>query len=444
MEDNDFDFDDLFYHQMNPKEDEDLHFGTDALDAENKVDENGNPVNPNQAPGLDPNTIPEENRMVFRHADPGVHAEFSDNLIQPCSEEPMEEEEKKENPPESTTEETETAEEGNEQDKDTGSEEADTTNETDDSSDDDEPLLCPNCGQELSLVKVGDKVFYKHTEDQANACASAFPSKEAVMAAINQQKEIQEAIKAAEEEDKRKKLEEAKQAEEEEKAKKDNPAGGNASSDQTAVYMEIFSKQLSNIMQSLGEIKAKETQLDKINAELAALKTEVQALSQEKEAANLKEIAGNLDQHTENMKDLHEKLGKAVNHISNLEDDIKRMKEAERDLLLVTDNAGQQFNQFINSVEMLRKTDIQLNNIFPLLENFIKLLDSEYTAKLKTYSEKQAELGNHFKKQSEKFLKETSKRMKFEAPAASSPGIATLVIPTIISFVLMFILKYIG
>lgn len=444
----------LFYRQYNPKEEEDLHFGDDALDKSKRLDENGNPVDPNQAPGLDPNDLPENLRTQFRHADPKVHAEFSGDLIQPCQEESLvetEEYEEEQNPEtqedytpaEETDQEAEDMEEESTSEETEESEESGSPEETEDPSDG--PLLCPNCGQELFPVKAGEKTFYKHNTDQENACTTIFPNRDAVLTAIKQQEEAQEALKAAEEEERKKQEEAAKL--EQEKAQEEAAASddkGKLSPEQSAVYMEFFSKQLSNIMQALGEIKSKEAQLDKIQAELAALKTEVQTLSEEKEAAHLNEIAAGLEKHTSSMKDVQEKMEKVINHVSGLEDDIRRMKEAERDLLLVTDNAGQQFYQFMNSVESLRKTDIQLNNVFPLLDNYIKLLDSEYTAKLKTYSEKQAELGNHFKKQSEKFLQETSKRMKFEAPAASSMSMTAMIVPTIISFVLMFILKYVG
>ena len=438
MTESDFDnIDEQFYRQMSPKEDEDLHFGDDALDMSKRLDKDGNPVNPNQAPGLDPNDVPAECRTHFRRCDPKVNAEYNDDLIQPCQEESLvSHEESTDKVPEEVNE---VQDESETEENTEGSSVEDNVDANDES---DGPLFCPNCGQELFPIIVGEKTFYKHRETQENVCNTVFPGLDAVLTAIKQQEEIKNALKTAEEEEKQKQEEAAK--EKEPPTKEASVEKGKISPEQSVVYMEFFSKQLSNIMQALGEIKSKEAQLDKILTEIAVLKTAVQMLSEEKEMAQLKNIVADLEERTNSMKDMQENMENSLHHMSNMEDDTKRMKEAERDLLLVTDNAGQQFYQFMNSVESLKKTDIQLNNMFPLLESYIKLLDSEYTAKLKTYSEKQVDLGNHFKKQSEKFLKETSKRMKFEAPTASSVGMSNMIVPTIIAFVLMLILKYVG
>ena len=430
------------------------------------VYENPPTFEPADVPGLDSNDIPEEQREVFR-GDNGennplqVKAEITESLEEPNKPEeiklPQTEKEESEPSSEETDDEIELATTNNNtniapaapQDSDDTTVTITPQTQVDNSTDvvisnngGNGPIFCPYCKQELFQEAAKNGFIYCHHAEQTaeTGCDEIFVS-------LNEIEETEQRIQKKEEQ--KRALEEyqqekAKRKEEEEDAlaqqTKEKVEQAPASQSISPEVYLIFSNQLSGVIKTLAEIQARLAKLDALAEELTDIKKQLEALKEGKESLNLPETSAKLEKATQTLSEAQTKIQENLAVSTDLKQTIGELKEGGKDLLAITDNAGEQFYQYINAVKQLEKYNTRIKFVLPRIEEYLKVLESCYENLTRRYSKEQRDFGEHFKKQTQSFFKEASKKMVFVQTTASAPSIASMIIPTIAAFILMFLL----
>ena len=422
-------------------------------------------LEPADVPGLDPDDIPEKHRDEFRgdHDDeenpPQVKAEITKSLEEPNKPEEIKlpqtakeeiapaSEENNENETNDTNSNTSTDRAAPQDGDDTTTAttvQTSTDNRTEATNPNnggDDPVFCPYCKQELFQEAVKDGFIYCHHDDQTaeTGCSENFDSLEEIEEAeqrIQKKEERKRALEEYQQEEAKRKEEEATLAQQT-KEKVEQAAVPQSVSPE--VYL-IFSNQLSGIVKTLAEIQARETKLDALAEELTDIKKQLETLKEEKEALNLPETSTKLEKATQTLTEAQTKMQENLASSADLKQTIGELKEGGKDLLAITDNAGEQFYQYINAVKQLEKYNTRIKFVLPRIEEYLKILESCYENLTRRYSKEQRDFGEHFKKQTQSFFKEASKKMVFTQTTASAPGMASMIIPTIAAFILMFLL----
>lgn len=400
---------------------------------------------PPDAPGSDPLDLLESCRGKFRAQNPSVQAKIDEKPAEPNKlentnnvfsqpstshiEESVVSTSDNNIQEESTSQEKEDEETGGREKMESG--DSNTFNGPEGGTENDDPIFCPYCGQELTKQTLNGEVFYCHTAEQG--CEGNFSSIE----------EIEKIM--AQKEARKKALEDARAAEAKKKAKQlakevPSPSPTTPSTTVPSEIYVIFSNQLAGIVKTLAEIQARDTKLDSLANDLAEVKRQLDELKQEKDTVNLPDITSKLTETAESMCKAQANLSENLAATVDLKETIGKLKEGGRELLMITDNAGGQFVQYMNAVKQMDKYSNRIKFVLPKVEEYLQTLEECYENLTKRYAKDQKDFGEHFRKQTQSFFKEASKKMVFSKTASGAPGMTSMIIPTFIAFVLMFLL----
>lgn len=409
---------------------------------------------PPDVPGLDPNDIPEGSRLPLRGADPQTPADMEDDMEDPTTPEtkileskeiPEEDIPPQAKSPVPKAEPTATKEEPAPPTKEMpeeststpdGSTEPSSSTEEEETAD---PIFCPFCGKELFLETIDGQSFYCHHEDQDTACDESFSSIEEIEDITKKKEERKRALQAAKEAQAEK--EETKTSEEAMTDKQAEAALEASPAASREVFL-LFSNRLDGIVKTLAEIQAKEDKMDTICQDLVALKKEIAEIKESQKELDLPTVTNQLENTANKLSEIEEGLTGNLSSTNDIKETVQKLKRASRDLLLVTDNAGQQFYQFMNSVQTMDKFANRIKYLLPQMDEYLKDLEKCYDNLAKRYSKEQKLFAEHFKKQTESFFKEAAKRFAFkQAGGGGGFNIISLIIPSVVAFVCMLVLQ---
>ena len=401
---------------------------------------------PPDVPGLDPNDIPEDMRTPLRGNNPETPADTAEEEDKPNT--PEEEILQQKEVPEEILKRQEKAAEPLKENAEAVEKEippappkekaAAPAEETAHSPAADDPIFCPSCGKQLYVKEINGQKFYCHTDDQDTDCEESFSSIEEIENILKRKEERKKALEEAKEAEKKREEPEANTADQ---ASSSAAASGETPAQIPSAVFVVFTSQLNSIVKTLAEIQAKEAKMDALQSDITAIKKQLDELKEAQTEVNLPQVAETLSSTSEKLSQLETDLKKNLASSLEVNNIIQELKQASRDLLLVTDNAGQQFYQFMNSVKSLEKYANRVKYLLPQIEEYLKDLEACYENLAKRYSKEQKLFADHFKKQTQDFFKEASKRFVFQKSGDGSINMLYLILPTIIAFVVMLIVR---
>lgn len=323
----------------------------------------------------------------------------------------------------------------------------------------DEEAICPFCGRKLIIHTLNGTPWFVHEHASSVECRHIFADRRQIQEAADKnekmnsyQNEIDEIQKSNVE-----RFESDRKAQEaEDKAKAEAPPNTPPASmppqpiqQLPPEIMNLFKDEKnpsSLLLYMISEnMKAVNVQIAKINEDIASLKKESFASPEVLKAAvqsTLKEdeSLGELKKLTTDtsamLKESNESIKKNIDTLSDTANTIMKQYSI----------AAMVYNQYIHSVRVIDKSRIRYATLLPEIKDYLKSVDAKYEAMLQNHDKEAKAVAQNFTKQINQFMSEARKKhlLAVNGKGASSDGLLSYVIPTIISFVLMMIISFVS
>lgn len=323
----------------------------------------------------------------------------------------------------------------------------------------DEEATCPFCGRKLIIHTLNGTPWFVHEHASSVECRHIFADRRQIQEAADKnekmnsyQNEIDEIQKSNVE-----RFESDRKAQEaEDKAKAETSPSAPPAPVPTQ-QMQQLSPEIMNLFKDeknpsslllymISEnMKAVNVQIAKINEDIASLKKESFASPEVLKAAvqsTLKEdeSLGELKKLTSDtsamLKESNESIKKNIDTLSDTANTIMKQYSI----------AAMVYNQYIHSVRVIDKSRIRYATLLPEIKDYLKSVDAKYEAMLQNHDKEAKAVAQNFTKQINQFMSEARKKhlLAVNGKGASSDGLLSYVIPTIIAFVLMMIISFVS
>lgn len=323
----------------------------------------------------------------------------------------------------------------------------------------DEEAICPFCGRKLIIHTLNGTPWFVHEHASSVECRHIFADRRQIQEAADKnekmnsyQNEIDEIQKSNVE-----RFESDRKAQEaEDKAKAEtspsappDPVPTQQMQQLSPEIMNLFKDEKnpsSLLLYMISEnMKAMTVQIAKINEDIASLKKESFASPEVLKAAvqsTLKEdeSLGEFKKLTTDtsvmLKESNESIKKNIDTLSDTANTIMKQYSI----------AAMVYNQYIHSVRVIDKSRIRYATLLPEIKDYLKSVDAKYEAMLQNHDKEAKAVAQNFTKQINQFMSEARKKhlLAVNGKGASSDGLLSYVIPTIIAFVLMMIISFVS
>lgn len=330
-----------------------------------------------------------------------------------------------------------------------------TTDPAEEKSPEEENIVCPFCGRKLIHTTLMDTPWLVHEHASTIECKHIFADitqvKEAskLLAKMNDaQKDIDNIQKSNTD----KYESDMKKQEALEKTQQDQ----NQPSPAAVPQMLTLSPELlasfkddkgvsSVLLLMLSEnMKTINAQISKINEDILFLKKESLANPEVlkstiqnylKEDMTLDSIKKASDDTSSMLKESNESIKHNIEALSKTADTIMKQYSI----------AAMVYEQYIHSVRVIDKSRIRYATLLPDVKDYLKIVDARYQSMLKDYDKEVKAVGENFTKQINQFMQDAKKKNLLSPSGKnSSPDVMSYIIPTIIAFVLMFIISFVS
>lgn len=323
----------------------------------------------------------------------------------------------------------------------------------------DEEAICPFCGRKLIIHTLNGTPWFVHEHASSVECRHIFADRRQIQEAADKnekmnsyQNEIDEIQKSNVE-----RFESDRKAQEaEDKAKAETSPSAPPAPVPTQ-QMQQLSPEIMNLFKDeknpsslllymISEnMKAVNAQIAKINEDIASLKkdsfaspevlkTAVQSTLKEDES--LGELKKLTTDTSVMLKESNESIKKNIDTLSDTANTIMKQYSI----------AAMVYNQYIHSVRVIDKSRIRYATLLPEIKDYLKSVDAKYEAMLQNHDKEAKAVAQNFTKQINQFMSEARKKhlLAVNGKGASSDGLLSYVIPTIIAFVLMMIISFVS